>query len=141
MLGTSQISPDPTRETAFAAFSCGSSNVNVLGMEDYYETDGEGARQDFAIRSGLVQGCRVFGKEEIRMLYHACMVCIQADADMTFEGEKKLWEVMEKLEENLPELESDGQDLENAEKAGNRPIQETVDGAGLFWEGEEYEQE
>ena len=30
---TSQISSNPTRETAFAAFSCGSSNVNVLGME------------------------------------------------------------------------------------------------------------
>lgn len=27
-------SPDPTRETAFAVFSCGSSNINVLGMED-----------------------------------------------------------------------------------------------------------
>ena len=25
----------PTRKTAFADFSCGSSNVNVLGMEDY----------------------------------------------------------------------------------------------------------
>ena len=32
---TSQISLDPTRETAFAAFSCGTSNVNVLGMEDF----------------------------------------------------------------------------------------------------------
>ena len=30
---TSQISSYPTRETAFAAFTCGSSNVNVLGME------------------------------------------------------------------------------------------------------------
>ena len=30
---TSQISPEPTRETAYADFSCGSSNVNVLGME------------------------------------------------------------------------------------------------------------
>jgi len=30
---TSQISFYPTRETAFAVFSCGSSNVNVLGME------------------------------------------------------------------------------------------------------------
>ncbi len=27
----------PTRETAYADFSCGSSNVNVLGMEVYYE--------------------------------------------------------------------------------------------------------
>ncbi len=32
---TSQISPAPTRETAFAAFFCSSSNVNVLGMEDF----------------------------------------------------------------------------------------------------------
>ena len=30
---TSQISFYLTRETAFAVFSCGSSNVNVLGME------------------------------------------------------------------------------------------------------------
>lgn len=34
--GTSQISPDSTRETVFAAFSCGFLNRNVLGMEDYY---------------------------------------------------------------------------------------------------------
>jgi len=31
----SQMSLYPTRETAFAVFSCGSSNVNVLGMEIY----------------------------------------------------------------------------------------------------------
>ena len=31
---TSQISLDPTRETAFTDFSCGSSNGNVLGMEN-----------------------------------------------------------------------------------------------------------
>ncbi len=31
---TSQISLDPTRETAFA---CGFSNVSVLRMEDFYE--------------------------------------------------------------------------------------------------------
>ena len=29
VLGTSQISPDPTRGTSFAAFSCGSLNRNV----------------------------------------------------------------------------------------------------------------
>ena len=31
---TSQISLDLTRETAFTDFSCGFSNVNVLGMEN-----------------------------------------------------------------------------------------------------------
>ena len=72
----SQISPDPTRETAFAAFSCGSSNVNVLGMEDYYETDGEGARQDFAIRSGLVQGCRVFSSPSQKSPAPSTVSCI-----------------------------------------------------------------
>ena len=30
----SQISPDPTRETTFAASSCGTLNANILRMED-----------------------------------------------------------------------------------------------------------
>ncbi len=38
--GELQISLYPTRETEFAVFSCGSSNVNVLRMDDFYEKNG-----------------------------------------------------------------------------------------------------
>ncbi len=38
---TSQISLYPTRENAFAVFSCGSSNVNVLGREIIMERKGK----------------------------------------------------------------------------------------------------
>ena len=34
----------PTRKIAFADFSCGSSNVNVLGIEDYNEWNEEEKR-------------------------------------------------------------------------------------------------
>ncbi len=77
----------------------------------YFESNAEGAKQDFAIRAGLVQECKVFGREEMEVLYHACMVCAQSDCNMTFEDEKKLQEITEKLAQNLPGLEDGRKEL------------------------------
>lgn len=53
---TSQISLEPTRETAYADFSCGSSNVNVLGKEDimYEQLREQFIRADRAFQEGTV---------------------------------------------------------------------------------------
>ena len=73
----------------------------------YYETDYEGAKQDFAIRAGLIPESRVFSKGEMEALHHACAFCGREDGTLTFEDEKRLREVMEKLEESLPESAED----------------------------------
>lgn len=70
----------------------------------YYETNYEGAKQDFAIRSGLIPKSRVFSEKEMEALHHACAFCGREDRTLTVDDEKGLREVMEKLEENLPQL-------------------------------------
>ncbi len=81
----------------------------------YFETNAEGAKQDFAIRAGLVQECKVFGREEMEVLYHACMVCAQSDCDMTFENEEKLQEITGKLAQNLPGLEDGREEVKKVQ--------------------------
>jgi len=50
---TSQMSLYPTRETAFAVFSCGSSNVNVLGMEIYMKVKIADWIADYLVENGI----------------------------------------------------------------------------------------
>ncbi len=85
----------------------------------YYETDYEGAKQDFATRARLIPKSRIFSKEEMEALHYACVFCGREDGTLTFEDEKRLREVMEKLEENLPELaEGVGRRWEQEEEYG-----------------------
>ena len=65
-------SPYPTRETAFAAFSCASSNVNVLGMKinmkylSVAETAGKWGVSERSVRNycagGRIDGAFLTGK-------------------------------------------------------------------------------
>lgn len=55
----------------------------------------------------------------MEVLHHACAFCGREDGTLTFEDEKRLREVMEKLEENLPELaEGVGRGWEQEEEYG-----------------------
>lgn len=70
----------------------------------YYETNYEGAKQDFAIRAGLIPKSRVFSEKEMEALHHACAFCGREDGTLTIDDGERLREVIEKLEESLPKL-------------------------------------
>lgn len=72
-------------------------------MGHYFETNYEGAKKDFAIRAGLIPQSQVFAEEELKILYAACVFLGEHGGEMTFSEEKKLMELVEKLEDSLPE--------------------------------------
>ena len=85
----------------------------------YYETDYKGAVADFAKRAGLVDQNQLFTEEELVILHDSCVFRGRNDEDITFEDERKLEAVMEKVGSNIPnyifdrEQEHDhGQDME-----------------------------
>lgn len=69
----------------------------------YYETNYEGAKLDFAVRAGLIREEQLFSVEELTALHNACIFRGQNDGEITYDEEKALNAVMEKVEDNLPE--------------------------------------
>ena len=69
----------------------------------YYETNYEGALKDFTVRSGLLDENQLFSEDEMAVLYASCVFRGRHDDDLIFDSERKLQDVIEKLEGNLPQ--------------------------------------
>ena len=78
-------------------------NRTGLYQGHYYETNYEGAKLDFAVRAGLIREEQLFSVEELTALRDACIYRGQNDYEITYDEEKALSAVMEKVEDNLPE--------------------------------------
>ena len=74
-----------------------------MNLGHYYETNYQGALGDFTVRSGLLDENRLFSEDEMAVLYASCVFRGRHDDDLTFESEKELQAVIEKLESNLPQ--------------------------------------
>lgn len=74
-----------------------------VALGHYYETNYEGALKDFTVRSGLIDENQLFTEEEMAVLYQSCVFRGKHDDDLTFDSERKLQDVIEKLEGNLPQ--------------------------------------
>jgi hypothetical protein len=70
----------------------------------YYETNFQGALGDFTVRSGLIDENKLFTAEEMAVLYASCVFRGRHDDELTFDSEKDLQAVIEKLESNLPQV-------------------------------------
>lgn len=105
-------------EVRFATWSYTFDRTGVI-WGHYHETDYEDAVKDFALRAGLVDKNQLFTEEELVILHDSCVFRGRNDDDITFDDERKLEAVMEKVESNIPnrifdhEQEHDhGQDME-----------------------------
>lgn len=87
----------------------------------YYETNYEGAKQDFAIRAGLIKESQLFTKEELVALHDACVFRGRNDDEISCEDDKRLQAVMEKVEENIPDLIFDREQPEQEASHGIQP--------------------
>lgn len=90
-------------------------------MGHYYETNYEGAKCDFAIRAGLIKESQFFTKEELVALHDACVFRGRNDDEISYEDDKKLQAVMEKVEENIPDLIFDREQPEQEDSHGIQP--------------------
>lgn len=70
----------------------------------YFETNYEDAKQDFAVRAGLIEEQKLFSEEELVVFHDACVFRGRNDDSISYEDEKMLHSVMEKVESNIPNL-------------------------------------
>ena len=75
----------------------------------YFMENYEAAKQDFAVRAGLVNEQRLFSDEQIAVIKNACEFALEDDATLSYAEEKQLHNVQEQIGQLLPELEQEQQ--------------------------------
>ena len=71
----------------------------------YFMENYEAAKQDFAVRAGLVDEQRLFSDEQLAVVRNACELALEADATLSYAEEKQLRRVQEQVELLLPQPE------------------------------------
>ena len=77
-------------------------HVGHYFMENY-----EAAKQDFAVRAGLVNEQRLFSDEQLAVIRNACEFALEDDATLSYAEEKQLRSVLEQIEVLLPQQEQE----------------------------------
>ena len=67
----------------------------------------ESAKQDFAVRAGLVNRQRLFSDEQLGVIQNACAFALEDDAKLSYAEEKLLRSVQEQIGQLLPEQEQE----------------------------------
>ena len=73
----------------------------------YFMENYEAAKQDFAVRAGLVESQRLFSDEQLAVIKNACEFALEDDAMLTYAEEKQLQSVQEQIELLLPQQEQE----------------------------------
>ena len=71
----------------------------------YYEGDYNAAKQDFAVRSGLISNARLFSDEELSELYRATDYLLENDLELQQEHLKAIQTARTKIEYIVPNLQ------------------------------------
>ena len=71
----------------------------------YFMENYEAAKQDFAVRAGLVERQRLFSDEQLAVIRNACAFALEDDATLSYAEEKQLQRVQEQIELLLPQQE------------------------------------
>ena len=69
----------------------------------YFMENYEAAKQDFAVRAGLVERQRLFSDEQLAVIRKACAFALEDDATLSYAEEKQLQSVQEQIELLLPQ--------------------------------------
>ena len=73
----------------------------------YFMENYEAAKQDFAVRAGLVESQRLFSDEQLAVIRNACAFALEDDATLSYAEEKQLHSVQEQIELLLPQQEQE----------------------------------
>lgn len=103
----------------YVTWECNSRHTAV--EHGHYTTDYANAKQDFAVRAGLIDSAKVFTPEQAAEIKAAVEYRIENDGDITYEAEEILMEIAGKLDGAYPAKEVPVQ-RDEAEKS--RPIKE-----------------
>ena len=69
----------------------------------YFMENYEAAKQDFAVRAGLVESQRLFSDEQLAVIRDACEFALEDDATLSYAEETQLQSVQEQIELLLPQ--------------------------------------
>lgn len=72
----------------------------------YYEDDFQSAKQDFAVRSGLIPRAQLFTLEELTELYRAAEHWFYEGPELDYKQQKAIQEARTKIEYTVPDLQS-----------------------------------
>ena len=72
----------------------------------YFMENYEAAKQDFAVRAGLVERQRLFSDEQLAVIRNACAFALEDDATLSYAEEKQLQSVQEQIELLLPQQDT-----------------------------------
>ena len=76
-----------------------------LSHGHYFMENYDGAKQDFAIRSGLIHKEQLFSPEQMTEIYRCCTDSVDGDFfDLTAEQEKVIRSVQQQIEDCVPDL-------------------------------------
>ena len=76
-----------------------------LSHGHYFMENYDGAKQDFAIRSGLIHKEQLFSAEQMTEIYRCCADSVDGDFfDLTAEQEKVIRSVQQQIEDCVPDL-------------------------------------
>ncbi len=67
-----------------------------------YHNDYLAAKEDFAIRSGLVDSDRLFGVDDLEYMHKCIAFTLENDDSLNYEQEKELSELKERIEDIVP---------------------------------------
>ena len=71
----------------------------------YFMENYEAAKQDFAVRAGLLERQRLFSDEQLAVIRNACAFALEDDVTLSYAEEKQLQSVQEQIEALLPQQE------------------------------------
>ena len=76
-----------------------------LSLGHYFMENYDGAKQDFAIRSGLIHKEQLFSPKQMTEIYRCCADSVEGDFfDLTAEQEKVIRSVQQQIEDCVPDL-------------------------------------
>ena len=70
----------------------------------YFNGNYEGAKRDFATRSGLIPEQQLFKDEQLIEIYRCCADTLDAGFDLTYEQGKCIRSVQEQIENGMPDI-------------------------------------
>ena len=95
-----------------------------LNQGNYFQENYVGAKQDFAIRAGLISKQQIFNQEQLVEIYRCCSDTLDAGFDLTAEQEKCIRSVQEQIAIAAPDT------LERIREQEQHPMEPYS--AGLF---------
>jgi hypothetical protein len=76
-----------------------------VGIGHYFIDEYTAAKEDFAIRSGLIQKEKLFTSEQLTEVYKCIKGMLEGGYELTYDSERKLGDIREQIESIVPDVE------------------------------------